>query len=255
MSNKPLVSIIMSEYNTDTKLLKESIKSILEQTYNNFEFIIIDDCGKNNVKKIVKEFNDERIKVYKNNKNSGLVFSLNKALKLSKGKYIARMDTDDYSYKDRIKREVDFLEKNNEYDVVGANANYYDGKEIWGRSHYNGEVTKKQILNYSPLIHPSVMLKKEIILKCGGYPNYNRCEDYALWIKLFSKGYKLYNIEKALIRYHLSVEDYKKRTLKTRLGFFKLLNKDYKKLNPSLFQLTKIYLKTLVAGVIPKKII
>lgn len=65
MRNQPLISVIMSEYNTDVILLKQSIKSILEQTYKNFEFIIIDDCGKNNIDEIIKEFNDDRIKIYK----------------------------------------------------------------------------------------------------------------------------------------------------------------------------------------------
>ena len=69
MKNQPLISVIMSEYNTDVILLKQSIKSILEQTYENFEFIIIDDCGKNNIDAIIKEFNDDRIKIYKNDKN------------------------------------------------------------------------------------------------------------------------------------------------------------------------------------------
>ena len=68
MKNQPLISVIMSEYNTDVILLKQSIKSILEQTYENFEFIIIDDCGKNNIDAIIKEFNDDRIKIYKNDK-------------------------------------------------------------------------------------------------------------------------------------------------------------------------------------------
>ena len=101
MENNILVSIIMSEYNTDEMLLKESIRSMLEQTYKNFEFIIVDDKGRNNLKEIVKSFNDERIKVVENEKNEGLVYSLNRAIEEANGKYLVRMDTDDFSYNDR----------------------------------------------------------------------------------------------------------------------------------------------------------
>ena len=92
MKDTPLISVIMSEYNTDEKLLLRSIESIIKQTYKNIELILIDDCGINNVKKIVSKINDPRIKVYKNKKNSGLVYSLNKAIKKANGEYIARMD-------------------------------------------------------------------------------------------------------------------------------------------------------------------
>lgn len=145
MRNQPLISVIMSEYNTDVILLKQSIKSILEQTYKNFEFIIIDDCGKNNIDEIIKEFNDDRIKIYKNDKNRGLVYSLNRALNIAKGKYIARMDTDDYSYKHRLEDESDFLENNPEYDVIGGNVDYYDGSVIWGKTNNCQGIIKKKI--------------------------------------------------------------------------------------------------------------
>lgn len=254
MKNKPLVSVIMSEYNTNTELLEESIKSILTQTYSNFELIIIDDCGKNNVKNISDEFNDDRIKVYKNNRNSGLVYSLNKAIEKAKGKYIARMDTDDYSYPDRLKKQVEFMEKNKKYDIIGGNADLYDGRDIWGGTSGYGEITVKKMLNGCPLIHPSVMYKKNVIVDIGGYQNYNRCEDYATWIEAVVQGYKIYKIPDILTKYHLSPEDYKKRTLKTRKGFFKMLKFQYIKLKPSKLKLYKMYLKTFLAGVIPSKI-
>lgn len=254
MKNKPFVSIIMSEYNTNIELLKESIKSIMNQTYDNFELIIIDDCGKNDVKKISDEFNDPRIKVYKNSKNNGLVYSLNKAIKISTGKYIARMDTDDYSYPNRLKKQVKFLEKNSQYDIIGGNADLYNGQEIWGTTSGYGEITTKKMLNGCPLIHPSVMYKKNIMTDIGGYLNYNRCEDYATWIEAILKGYKIYQMKDVIIRYHLSKEDYKKRTLKTRKGFFKMLKHQYIKLKPSKLKLYKMYLKTFLAGIVPNNI-
>lgn len=251
----PLVSVIMSEYNSDIVLLKESIRSIINQTYKNFELVLIDDGSENDLNSIVKEFNDKRIKLYKNEKNCGLVYSLNKALNKAKGVYIVRMDTDDYSYKDRLSKQVEFMEKNPQYTVVGGNVDYFDGNEIWGRTNFYGNITREKIMNGSPLIHPSIIAKKRELLKVGGYPDYNRCEDYALWIELFSKGYKLYNMSDIVLRYHLSINDYKKRILKTRRGFFKLLKNKYKQLNPSKGQIIKMYLKTFFAGICPHQLI
>lgn len=253
--NEPLVSVIMAEYNTEVNLLRQSIKSILEQEYKNFEFVIVDDCGKNNVEEIANEFGDSRIKILKNEKNSGLVYSLNRAIELSTGKYIARMDTDDYSYPERLKKQVEFLEKNPIYDVIGGNIDYYDGENIWGRStNKGGLVKRKDILNSIPLCHPTIMGKREIFLDVGGYPEFKRCEDYALWIELFSREYKLYNMKETVLRYHLSLDDYKKRTLKTRKDFFRLLNSQYKKLNPSRSQILKVKIKNVIAGILPYKL-
>lgn len=251
-----LVSVIMSEFNTEEKKLKESIDSILKQSYMNFELIIIDDCGKNNVKKIVNEFNDQRIKVIKNDKNSGLVISLNKAIELAKGDYIARMDTDDYSYCDRIKKQLEFLEAHKDIDLVCSNCNFFDGKAVWGSSGTEyGIISRNQLLNGNPIMHPTVMMKTSSIKKIGGYKNFKRCEDYATWIEFYNRGFKMYKMPNVFLRYHLSLDDYKKRTLKTRKEFFTLLKTQYLKLNPTFLQLLKIYIKTFIAGILPKQII
>lgn len=249
--NKPLVSVIMSEFNTNEELLVDSINSILNQTYKNFEFIIIDDCGRNDLNEIINKIDDKRIKYYKNDKNMGLVYSLNKAIKMSNGKYIARMDTDDYAYPDRLELEVDFLEKNKNIDIISSRADFYDGKDIWGESKFFGKVDRKIILKGSPLIHPATMYKKTAIDKIGGYLNYYRCEDYATWIELFINGYNFYVIENKTLRYHLCEDDYKKRTLKMRKEFFKMFKEQYIKLNPSRIEYYKMYIKNIVAGLIP----
>ena len=251
---KPLVSIIMSEYNTDETLLINSIKSIINQSFSDFKFIIIDDCGKNDLEKIVKKIGDKRIKVYKNECNKGLVYSLNRAISLCNGELIARMDTDDYSYPDRLMKQVEFLNKNQDIDLVSSRADYFDGSRIWGESKFYGKITRKEMLNGSPIMHPTVMFRKKIMDKIGGYLNYQRCEDYATWIELFVNNYKMYVLKDKLIRYHLSIEDYSKRTLKTRKGFFKMIKGEYRKLNPSKIQIIKIYIKTFIAGIMPWKI-
>ena len=124
MSKKVDVSVIMAEYNTDVELLKESIQSILNQTFTNFELIIIDDCGKNNVNEIVESFHDPRIKVYKNEKNSGLIYSLNKAIEKAEGQYLVRMDTDDYAYPNRIESQYQFIKNTLNIPLWECNVNF-----------------------------------------------------------------------------------------------------------------------------------
>lgn len=253
MSNEPFVSIIMSEYNTDIKLLKNSIRSILHQSYNNFEFIIVDDCGKNNLNEIVKEFNDSRIVVLKNDVNLGLVASLNKALSYSKGKYIARMDTDDFSYENRLEKQVEFLENHSEIDVVAGNADYYDENGIWGESNFSGKVDRNDFLRGCPIMHPTVMMRSEVIKNNKGYLNYNRCEDYATWIKMFLNGKSFFNMNDKLIKYHLSELDFKKNNIKNNKGYLKLLRTLYRQLSPSFIQFHKMYIKSIISSILPYK--
>ena len=98
------VSVVMSEYNTKREYLCTAIESILNQTFKDFEFIIVDDCGENNLDEIIEKYNDKRIKIIKNDKNRGLVYSLNHGIKEAKGEYIVRMDTDDIANKKRIEK-------------------------------------------------------------------------------------------------------------------------------------------------------
>lgn len=253
MSKKVDVSVIMSEYNTDIDLLKESIQSILNQTFTDFELVIIDDCGKNNVAKIAEEFHDARIKVYKNEKNSGLIYSLNKAIEKAEGKYLVRMDTDDYAYPDRIEKQYHYIKQHPEYAVVGMKCEFYDGEEIYGVSKKEGEVTRQDLLMGVPLIHPSVIMQKEAIEKVGKYQNYLRCEDYALWLELYAQGYRFYVLPEIGIRYTIRLTDYKKRSLKTRKGLFQVIKTKYKKLNPPIHIVMYIYIKNIIAGIMPGK--
>lgn len=125
------VTVLMSMYNTPLEQLKESIESILNQTYKNFEFLIIDDGSKKECVNLVKSYNDKRINLVRNEQNIGLEKSLNKGLKLAKGKYIVRIDTDDIAYTDRIEKQVDFIKKNSEYSIVGSKAEIFDENGVY----------------------------------------------------------------------------------------------------------------------------
>ena len=135
--NLPLVSVIMSVYNGE-KYLVQAIDSILNQTYQNFEFIIIDDCSTDNSSHILQEYakKDSRIKIIKKEKNIGIkgfIENLNLGISIAEGKYIARMDADDISLPERFQKQVTFLENNPEIFMVGAQIDFINEKnEIIG---------------------------------------------------------------------------------------------------------------------------
>lgn len=206
----PIVSVLMSCYNESEKELKESIESILSQTLTNFEFIIVNDNPENNeLKKILKKYqlDDIRIKIISNKSNIGLARSLNKALEISKGKYIARMDADDISLENRLKEEVEYLEKHLDCDLVTTNRDDIDeNSNVIKRSSsiiVKDELIPK-ILKYGSIItHPSVMLKSSILKALNGYRPFKSSQDYDLWLRMVSKGYKFHILPQVLIKYRI----------------------------------------------------
>ena len=243
------VSILMSMYNTPIEQLKQSIESILNQTYTNFEFIIIDDCSTGDEVKTVLEYNDSRIKLIKNKKNLGLPKSLNKGLKYITTNYIFRMDTDDIAHLDRIEKQIKFIQ-DNDYDLVCSRINYFDESGIYGRSKKFGDINIDDMLFGTPFAHPSMVIKKSILESIGGYPCYTRCEDYAMELQLYANGYKGYIMEEPLLDYRLDNNNYKKKRFKDRLIEVKMKRK-YFKLNKISFPKNLYIYKPLVAGIIP----
>lgn len=192
---KPLVSVVMSVYNSE-KWLSYSIESIIEQTYTNFEFIIINDGSTDNSKVILNEYSDrdKRILVI-HQKNIGLTKSLIKAIKLSKGDIIVRIDADDLSSKERIEQQLKELEKK-KLDLIATNFSLID---INGEKIKYFDIRKKQEEILEILLggnsffpHSSVMFKKEAYLKLGGYNLFfNKSQDIDLWIRFIQKNYKI----------------------------------------------------------------
>ena len=167
------VSVIMGIYNMESNFLiaKLAINSILNQTYTDFEFIICDD-GSNDKTYQMVEFlvkGDSRVILIKNDKNRGLAYSLNQCLRIAKGKYIARMDADDISILNRLEEEVNFLDNNDEYALVGCNLELIDDNGIWGKRILPKNPNKKDCLFGPPFAHPSIMIRKDVIDKLNGY--------------------------------------------------------------------------------------
>jgi|GEM_PF-315798 len=248
------ISVVMSEFNTRETDFKASVESILNQTYRDFEFIIIDDSGKSIVTKLVESYKDKRIRVIDNKKNRGLIYSLNKGLREAKGKYIVRMDTDDVAMPDRLSKQLQFIEIHPEYSVVGTRAlefSHFSDTGILGKA---GEKTKTNVSVGDTLIHPSVIMKRADIIKVGGYDDYYRAEDLSLWLKLLLAQKRLYVMEEVLLKYRVNSDDYNKRKLSARMGEISARLHYYPKLHvpaPAYLMIPK----SIIAGILPAPLV
>ncbi|WP_163182665.1 glycosyltransferase family 2 protein [Neobacillus sedimentimangrovi] len=183
-NSTPLISVVMSVYRTDNKFLREAIESILNQTYGNFEFLIIDDCTtKDNIKTILS-YKDPRIKLIRNEFNLGLTKSLNKGIELATGKYIARMDADDISELDRFEKQIAFLENNPDVIVLGGYAQVLGSNKIFMSKVEDFEVLKMRMIFFNcALVHPTAMINKDLLVQNGIKYNetIKKSQDYMLW--------------------------------------------------------------------------
>jgi len=190
----PLVSVIMSIYNSHQTIIR-AVDSIICQTYQNIEIIIIDDASEDCSVDIIKEYidKDNRIKLIQNNKNMGLAWSLNKAIMNSKGFYIARMDSDDRSHCERIERQVDFLENNPKIDVLGTASRYVDENYRFVKNITMPKYHKDcaSILpKTTPFIHPTVVIRRTFFDKVGFYDeSLRKAQDYELWARGMNCAY------------------------------------------------------------------
>lgn len=256
----PKVSVIMGIYNSNKEeMVKLAIDSILNQTFTDFEFIICDDGSTDGTYELVQRLtvHDNRVILIKNKKNSGLAFSLNHCLNIAKGKYIARMDADDISLPTRLEEEVKFLDDNIEYDIVGCNALLFNSDGIWGEKSLPEFPVKESFLFTSPFIHPTILIRSNVINSLFGYKVSKetlRAEDYDLFMRMYSLGYKGYNIQKSLYKFREDKNTYKRRAYKYRLDEAKVRYKGFKLLGlmPKAFPYV---IKPLVVGLIPQRIL
>ena len=194
IANEPLVSVIMSVFN-EQKNVRESILSILNQSYSNFEFLIMDDGSTDETYKAINSIKDKRIKLFKNTKNIGLTKSLNLLIKESKGELIARQDSDDISHFNRFQFEVNKILKLN-IDAITTRA-YINGsnKVIPGISYF---LPNKIVIKFkNPFIHGTLMIRKETLINLGLYDeNYIYAQDYKLFADIIRNNIKIYTSKK-----------------------------------------------------------
>ena len=195
----------MSTYN-DRKNLNQSIESILDQTYRNFEFLILDDASTDSSYEQLEAYQklDKRIMIFSNKVNKGMTKSLNILIKKSKGNYIARQDSDDISMKDRFNTQINYL-TDGKYDLCFTRAKLKDsGKFIPGLSYY---IPPKVSIKYkNPFIHGSLMIKKSVLEKLNYYDeNFYYAQDYKLFKDAMMNNYQIKYLNKAM--YLLNTKD------------------------------------------------
>ena len=188
MSNNNLISVLLPVYNCE-QYVEKAIQSILDQTYTNFELLIIDDCSNDNSPQIINNFEkfDERVSSIRNNNNLGITKSLNKLLSRAKGGFIARQDADDISQKERFNLQLNFLKHKN-LDVVYTRSQRLDNKKIIrGFSFY---FPQRVVVRYkNPFIHGTLFAKKSVINNIGGYDErFFYSQDYKLVTDLLNQG-------------------------------------------------------------------
>lgn len=185
------LSVIMSVYNAQ-ETIKKSIKSILDQSYKEFEFLILDDASTDETFNICNEFKkeDKRIKLYRNDKNLGLTKSLNKLIAYSNGEIIARQDSDDVSKKERLQKQINYLYENN-LDACTSRANIMDEKKVIPR--FSFLLPKKIVIRYkNPFIHGTLLIRKSVLEENNFYDeNFYYSQDYKLMSDLIKKNKKI----------------------------------------------------------------
>ena len=220
----PIVSVIMPCYNEEENV-RNAVTCVLQQTFQNFELIIVDDCSTDATAAIVASFADSRICLLRNAENMGVAKSLNAGLKIARGRYIARMDADDTCEPTRLEKQVAYMEQHPECVLCATGADVYNGKEIRLQSIIMGdELLKRYLVKNNPFVHSSVVFRRNISDRTVCYPEVKGFEDYTLWIELSKLG--TFHVLPEILVHRVDIDNLGKK--RTWAGFNK--NKIYRRL-------------------------
>jgi glycosyltransferase involved in cell wall biosynthesis len=200
-AKSPKITVLLPVYNSEL-YIKDAVDSILNQTFSDFEFIIIDDASTDKSVEIIQSYSDSRIQLIVKPKNSGYTDSLNYGLTIAKGEYIARMDSDDISLPTRFEKQIEFLQKNSEVVVCGTWITVF-GNNIDSytfEAPQNSNEIKLTFLSYDCIAHPSVMFRKSCVMNLEYKKEFVPAEDYKLWSEIIVK-HDFSIIQEALLLY------------------------------------------------------
>lgn len=198
----PKVSVLMPVYNTKEEYLREAIESVLNQTFPDFELIILNDASKDeNVERVVRSYTDKRIVYAKNQQNMGISRTRNRLIDLAKGDYLAITDHDDVSLPDRFEKQVKFLDRHPDVGVVGAAMQELPSGRVVKMPETNREI-EEHLCFVSAVAHPVSMIRKKVFLETGlrYEEDFSPAEDCALWCRLIGKT-RFYNLPDVLLKY------------------------------------------------------
>lgn len=200
----PFISVVMSVYN-GLPYLRAAVESILNQTYSNFEFIIIDDCSTDDSLEYLSSLADKRIRILHNEKNLKLPASLNRGLRASRGRYVIRMDADDISFPDRIEKQVAYMEAHPRAAMAYCDMLYFNEKGIirdFNTNSHSPEGIRATLLFYNIVNHNGVIFRRDIISGYAYDPQYTVTEDLDLWIRL-SRSHSIHYMPENLVLYRV----------------------------------------------------
>lgn len=215
----------MSVYNAE-KYLCEAIDSILNQTFKEFEFVIINDGSTDRSLEIIQSYDDDRV-VLIDQKNTGLAKTLNNGIAIAKADYIARMDADDIALLTRFKMQYDFLKGNPAYVIVGSNVDRIDmaGNYVYTSNVRLSNKKIKEYLPKNPFVHPSVMFHKKSAINCGGYPEFMLKAQDVVFFNRLSKYGKFANLPNVLLKYRILPTANSVQNIKYLAEYQKVINK------------------------------
>ncbi len=199
----PTVSVLTPVYNTNHEHLRQCIESILNQTYTDFEFIILNDSPENTeLEKLILSYKDKRIRYVKNDKNIGISRSRNKLIELARGKYIAIFDHDDISHKTRLEKQVKFLDENPYVGVVGAWAHWFGAQDFIRKNPEYDTDIKIRLTDVCAIMHTTAIIRKSVLIENNVRyeEQYTPAEDYRLWGQLMQYT-DFHNIQEVLVEY------------------------------------------------------
>ncbi len=219
MTNEPpRITVLMPVFNCEA-FVGEAIESILDQSFGDFEFLIIDDASTDNTREIIKSYQDPRITLIEKAHNTGYTRSLNHGLSIAKGEYIARMDGDDISLPERFLRQLEFMDSHPDVVVCGTNFGFV-GKDGAKNQPIQHEDIKIKLLNKTALGHPTTMIRKKVLFENGIVYDVEKepAEDYAMWVFLLRVG-KLHNLKEVLFKYrqHNNQVSFKRQNISQRM--------------------------------------
>lgn len=204
-----VVTVLMPVFNGE-KYVGEAIESILNQTFSDFEFLIINDGSSDKSVEIIESYNDPRIRFIENDGNIGLIASLNKGISLARGGYVARMDCDDISMPERLAKQAAFLDANSSCAVVAVRSVFIDdnGNECGFWDDDRKFTSNREIIRRLPrancIAHPGVMIRKSVLAAYRYDPRQLHSEDYDLWLRLSADGVRIEKIDETLLKYRLT---------------------------------------------------
>lgn len=254
--NTRKISVIMAVYNERPDLLAKSIESILNQSFINFEFIVINDGMDEETLNMLETYclKDSRIILLNNSKHIGLTKSLNIAIKKSKGEFIARMDSDDVSLPNRFEEQLNYL-LNNKFDLIGSNCDFVDnnGKFLKSKHQFIPKDIKKRLIKGNFFTHSTLLGKRKIFEELYN-ENFRRSQDYEFLLRVISKGYKVGYLEKCLLLYRINDKGVSLRKAKQQEWFaIKARWLAIRKYNYSFFYII-YFVKPLISFLLPVRL-